>query len=369
MHFLKPLFTPLALCCATMLFVFAMVAPAVATETAHTDQEKSAEIVPFEQAESPQPALSSPETVKTAATGAYYRIDDNSFAYYEKPTGYGFLVNTPLNIVDWLKDSFRTENALTIAGITVMTAGLLAIDQEIYEMSRNIGHSLKITDDDRMGGRIPITSQAALKYPDNLGSLLYYLGDGMIPISITAGLFGYGYVTSDVRSLQTASQMAEGLLSVALVVQILKRSTGHEVPRIASEPGGKWRPFPGFNDYNKHTPKYDAFPSGHLATSMMTITVLSENYPEYTFIKPLGYTVMTVLGFQMINNGVHWASDYPLAIAIGYGLGKVAVSKGRKVVTTGEVPAKALKLGLFNDMTILPMPMQNGGALHMIATF
>ena len=368
MHFLNPHFTVLALCLVAAWCCCIIAAPAGAAATGTTiqaepSQSPTGELAPLE------PTPSPPEHEKAPATGAYYKIDNNSFAYYEKPSAFGFLVNTPLNIVDWLKDSFRKENALTIAGITVMTAGLLAIDQEIYEMSRNIGHSLKITDDDRMGGRIPLTSQAALKYPDNLGSMLYYLGDGMIPIAITAGLFGYGYVTSDVRSLQTASQMAEGLLSVALVVQILKRSTGHEVPRLATEPGGKWRPFPGFNDYNKHTPKYDAFPSGHLATSMMTVTVLSENYPEYTFIKPLGYTVMTVLGFQMINNGVHWASDYPLAIAIGYGLGKVAVSKGRKVVTAGDVPAKAVKLGLFTDMTVLPMPMPHGGALHMVATF
>ena len=63
---------------------------------------------------------------------------------------------------------------------------------------------------------------------------------------------------------------------------------------------------------------------------MSTVTVIANNYPEYTFVRPVGYSLMGVLGYQMLNNGVHWASDYPLAIALGYGFGKIAVRKGRK---------------------------------------
>ena len=65
----------------------------------------------------------------------------------------------------------------------------------------------------------------------------------------------------------------------------------------------------------------------------MTLTVISENYPEYKFIKPLGITLCSLLGYQMMNNGVHWVSDYPLGIAIGYSLGKLAVNRGRTVVS------------------------------------
>ena len=48
------------------------------------------------------------------------------------------------------------------------------------------------------------------------------------------------------------------------------------------------------------------------------------------YIQPVGYTLMSLLGFQMLNNGVHWASDYPLALALGYGFGKIAVNGGRR---------------------------------------
>ncbi len=64
---------------------------------------------------------------------------------------------------------------------------------------------------------------------------------------------------------------------------------------------------------------------------MATVTVLADNYPEKKLIRPIGYTVMGLVGLAMINNGVHWASDYPLAIGIGYVTGKVTVRINRIV--------------------------------------
>ncbi|MEI7816602.1 MAG: phosphatase PAP2 family protein [Desulfuromonadales bacterium] len=309
------------------------------------------------------------EAVRVTPNGTFYKIDDYSYAYYEKPKAYSFLVNAPFNIVDWLKDSFQQKNTLTIAGLAVATAGLIAVDQDLYRVSHDAGRSLNITSDDRMKGKISLIPGYPIQYPTNVGSALYFLGDGVIPISITAGMFSYGLATSDVRSLQTSSQLAEGLISVGIVVQALKRTAGRQTPGRATEPGGKWRPFPGFNEYNNHTPSYDAFPSGHLAAAMMTITVLADNYPEYPLIRPIGYGAMTLIGFQMINNGVHWASDYPIAIAIGYGLGKVAVSHGRKVVSSENHQEKTTKRSLFRDFVILPMPIEKGGAIFMVAKF
>ena len=39
---------------------------------------------------------------------------------------------------------------------------------------------------------------------------------------------------------------------------------------------------------------------------------------------------MGLLGYAMLNNGVHWASDYPLGIAMGWGFAKLAVARGRR---------------------------------------
>lgn len=316
--------------------------------------------------EPPQPTFALPKSDETNSTGAYYRIDAHSYAYYEKPRIYSFLVNAPLDVVTWLKESFQQKNALTIAGLAVATGGLIAVDQDLIRLSQDVGHRLGISGDSAMGRVAP---GSPIQYPRDLGTTLYYLGDGMIPISITVGMFSYGMITSDIRSLQTSSQLAEGLLSVAIVVQTIKRSTGRETPGEATQSGGTWRPFPSFKKFGSSTPKYDAFPSGHLATGMMTITVLADNYPEYTLIRPIGYTLMGLLGFQMMNNGVHWASDYPIAVAIGYGLGKVAVSHGRKVVSDRGAPEKISKRSFITEMAMLPMPIDNGGALFVIGKF
>ena len=34
----------------------------------------------------------------------------------------------------------------------------------------------------------------------------------------------------------------------------------------------------------------------------------------------------------MINNGVHWISDYPLGLAIGYTCGKIVSARGHLVI-------------------------------------
>jgi hypothetical protein len=52
--------------------------------------------------------------------------------------------------------------------------------------------------------------------------------------------------------------------------------------------------------------------------------VISENYPDNKWVKPVGYTLTTLVGLGMLNNGIHWLSDYPLGLFIGYYFGKLA---------------------------------------------
>ena len=124
------------------------------------------------------------------------------------------------------------------------------------------------------------------------------------------------------------------MVSAGVLTQIIKHITGRVSP-FRSDDGhtDKWIPFPNQVEYHKHVSHYDAFPSGHMAVCMATVTVVAENYSEVKWIRPVGYTAMTLLGFQMMNNGVHWVSDHPLAIAMGYYLGKIAVNNGRKKIS------------------------------------
>jgi hypothetical protein len=64
----------------------------------------------------------------------------------------------------------------------------------------------------------------------------------------------------------------------------------------------------------KKTPNYAAIPSGPIATFMATLKVIAINYPEMMWIKPVEYSLMSVLAINMVSGKVHWASDYPTGI-------------------------------------------------------
>lgn len=97
---------------------------------------------------------------------------------------------------------------------------------------------------------------------------------------LSGTFYAIGKINNDYRVLNTSSELVEVLLALGLVTQTIKRITGHQSPSTAIEsgnPGGHWTPFPSFKAYQTHTPNYDALPSGHVATFMATITVISTN--------------------------------------------------------------------------------------------
>ncbi len=282
-----------------------------------------------------------------------YRINENEYFLYEKPALYHFLTYAPFDIYDYTKQTFRPSNWKNLLGLTVLTVMLVAIDQDIIDVAQQQGRNIGIDGTNHVKTVISFNNEPVMQLPTDLSSGLYFISDGWTHVTITTSFFTYGMFTSDTRALQTSSQLAEGLLGVTFTTQLLKHVTGRQSPYRSTQSGGKWDLFPNQVDYHKNVPAYDAFPSGHLAAAMMAVTVISENYKEYKFIKPLGYTLMTILGFQMLNNGVHWASDYPLALAMGYSFGKLAVSRGRKVITnnpqTGyHLDSFSVDAGIFN---------------------
>lgn len=263
-------------------------------------------------------------------------IDSSKSLLFYKPSSFGFVGYVPRNIAEFCKVSTRKKNLPKLGMLIGGTAILVAFDQKILDASQQFGRFIHLDAERKfanaitlkLGGfRVPV-----LDIPQNLNSGFYFLGEGWPSILIAGSFYSYGSFAKDYRALQTSSELAEMFLTLAITTQFIKRVTGRESPFVASSPGGKWKPFPNPSYYQKHVPYFDAFPSGHLATAMATITIISGNYPEYRYVKPIGYTLMGVLGYSMMNNGVHWASDYPLAIAIGYVYGKIALSHGQQVI-------------------------------------
>lgn len=233
----------------------------------------------------------------------------------------------------WVRSASR-DRWPVLGLVTVSTLWLTARDQYLFEKGYRLGDQWGVSHDGVQRTFFktklwPSNYVVRLNGPYDLGTGLYFLGDGMTHFTIAGSFLAYGLAREDNRALQTSSQLVEGIVANGFLVQVLKHATGRENPNTGTAKNGKWRLFPNQKDYAKHVNQYDAFPSGHLATAMVTVTVIAENYPEHRWIRPLGYTLMTGLAYQMVNNGVHWVSDYPLAIYMGYTFGQIAVHHGR----------------------------------------
>lgn len=256
--------------------------------------------------------------------------------HYERPRPFQWLYHIPRDVGEIPGYTFKKKNVPVLAGIVGSSAVLYLFDQIIIDGVQRGGQSLGITahDSQRTLFRLPFhigSVNLPIEYnaPDNFNTSLYFLGDGWTHLTIATSFFAYGVFGHDNRALQTSSQLGEAILTTGLATQLLKHLTGRQSPNVSTQPRGKWDLLPNYNDYQHAVPAHDAFPTGHLATAMATVTVIADNYPEYRFIRPVGYGLMTALGAAMLNNGVHWASDYPLGIAMGYAFAKIAVAHGR----------------------------------------
>ena len=254
----------------------------------------------------------------------HYKTKDLVFG---KPRTLGFIRCLPDDMWKIAKTPFQKKNlkwlGLTAAGTLI----LIPFDQPITDGVKNFSENINLKADTKFGVLLKMGKTKIIKYPQNINTALYQLGEGGTGMLLAGGLWIYGKANSDYRALQTASDLAETFIVMGVTTQLLKRSFGRQSPFMATQAGGAWHAFPSFKDYQENTSEYDALPSGHLATMMATVTVLSMNYPEKKWIKPVGYILMGLSGWAMINTDVHWMSDYPLALALGYLSGRISAMR------------------------------------------
>ena len=247
-----------------------------------------------------------------------------------KPRPCTFLTRVPDNLFQIIESPFQKSNLEALGIIAGSTALLLPFDQRITNSIGKTSEEIGLEPEVEFDKICRLGFQTLFKWPDNLNSAFYQLGEGTTTLKIAGLFFLYGKIEHNNRSLQTASDLMESYLSMGITIQTLKRITGRQAPLKATIPGGRWQPFPSFSKFQHYTTNYDAFPSGHLATMMATITVLAENYPEKKWIRPIGYLLTGLTGWSMMNNRVHWASDFPLGLGIGYLSGKISYMQHHK---------------------------------------
>lgn len=297
---------------------------------------------------------------------------------FSKPRAFAFIKNFPGDIADYSRITFRKKNAPKIGEMVLATAILIKADQHITDRAYSLGNELDLSHSSHQKTYAHLSVsvdkkrlQLPIAGPDNVGTAMYFIGDGFTHFSIAGSFLAYGLAKNDNRAEQTASELAEAIITTGFATQLLKHLTGRESPFVSTERGGEWRIFPNQADYARHTPHYDAFPSGHMATAMTTLTVIASNYPEYRFIRPVGYSLMSLLGFEMLNNKVHWASDYPLGIALGESFARIAVRKGRPEPTQVKSadPAGETVETLLNSIQVAPYLSTGGPGLSVAMKF
>ncbi len=260
-----------------------------------------------------------------------YNLNGESFDY-KTPSSFQFITTFPKNSAQFLKNSFSftPDNLKAWGAIIVSSAIMIHYDQQITDNVQRFGRKIGIGNAENTKATLRVGGSALLRRPSDPGSLMYFMGDGWITLGFAGSFLTAGHFGQDPRAQTVGQELLQGILLTAITTQIIKRSTGRESPIKATSPGGRWHFFPSTSTFQSNISKYDAFPSGHLATTVTTFMILSENYAEYKWIKPVGYTVMGLLSFEMVNNSVHWAGDYPLALGIGYMIGKTIIDSGRQ---------------------------------------
>ena len=265
-----------------------------------------------------------------------YNLKNGKIYVYPKPRPFSFITRSPGDAAGMVSTTFKKKSIKPLLLITGATTILLFADQSIADHAQHVCRNINLHTAEKNKNLITLKigkkRTTLIKVPQNINTAFYQLGEGFYGLLIGAGLFTYGKINHDYRSLSTASQLTESFILMGVGTQILKRISGRETPGEATVSGGKWHLFPCFKKFQNNTPKYDAFPSGHLATLMASVTILAENYPEKKWIGPVGYSVTGLVGLAMINNGVHWASDFPLAIGLGYLCARQIVKNSRKLL-------------------------------------
>lgn len=296
-----------------------------------TGYAQSASFIPPDTiAEQPVPPVDTPRSYTQE------QIDDSTFARYYAPKWYDFVTHIPGDAVVAGKTLFSKQSIKPLALIAGSTTLLYLFDRQLVDGVQKFSRDIGLDPQSRFESFIKVGDINIMQVPGNLNTGLYFLGEGWTSVLLFSGIGLHGAFTNNNKETLMLSQFIEGYIEMGIVTQILKRSFGRQTPKAATTDRGRFQFFPSFARYQRNVSHYDAMPSGHMATMAFTVTLLAEHYPDNKWIRPVGYTLMGICGFSMLNNGVHWASDYPLGFGIGYLFAKVVSQRGKVVHHTGR---------------------------------
>jgi membrane-associated phospholipid phosphatase len=188
---------------------------------------------------------------------------------------------------------------------------------------------------------------------------LAFLG-GPGPFVLSAGLFAAGRLSRMPRLADTGLHMTEAVLIAASVTGLGKGIFGRALPSVNDSSPDNFQFFRGFHDRNG---PFVSFPSGHVAASFAMASVVTAEvdrwHPEFArIVGPIAFGSAGLVGLARMYQNVHWASDLPIAAAIGTWSGLTVVARShRSSKQSGTVsggPRSAL-LEMLRSTSVVPV--------------
>jgi len=196
---------------------------------------------------------------------------------------------------------------------------------------------------------------------------LSFLG-GPGPFVIGAGLYAVGRITRMPRLAGAALHMTEAVLLSASITGLGKGISGRALPSVNDNNPDNFQFGRGFHDGNG---PFVSFPSGHAAASFAMAAALTGEadlwHPGLArIVGPIAYGGAGLVGLARMYQNVHWASDLPLAAAIGTWSGLTVVARSHRNdrqsdKLSGDIPAELVQI--LRSTTVVPVGARGVGVL------
>ena len=258
------------------------------------------------------------------------KYDYGNEYFYSEPDLFDFVTNTPSNFVNFFDFTFRKDNFPFISTLVIITHIMERYDEELNRETHKFAMNNEISKKYERGSANREILDGYLKIPKNLNSWLLQLGNPLFHAGIGLSLAFYGNdKIYGPRPLQTSSQIFEALILDTLLIEVLSRTITREKPFVSDETSENWH-FSFSKGYGEDYFKFTSFPASNIAYFTSTATILATNYFEETYIGTISYMLGALLIFSSMNADLHWGSDFPIGIAIGYASAKSVMKKNLK---------------------------------------
>lgn len=176
------------------------------------------------------------------------------------------------------------------------------------------------------------------------------LGDTRSAIPLALGFGAVGLLTGSTREKETATLLAEALITSGTWTALIKAASGRERPRELDGEVADWTgPGSVFSDERTAGERFRSFPSGHATGAWAAATILANQYPRYGVVPIVAYTSAGAISYSRIALGAHWLSDVVVGGLIGYGCAKQVFSSHRGVHDMADEPSWRIGLDAGTD--------------------